>query len=166
MDNFRLMLWLEFGLALWMGYQAWRLDYPPTPPIADVPAAAGSSDGSRGRESADPRSRTRGAGGELPTLPEVATVEPATPKDPGSARRLVHVATDVFDVDIDLNGGKPVGAQMREYPVDKDRPDVPVTLLSKDPDNLFELQSGLRTRGETRSPTTWPCSIRRPRVIP
>jgi YidC/Oxa1 family membrane protein insertase len=80
----------------------------------------------------------------LPNLPG-APVQPEPALD--AAQRLVRVTTDVLDVDIDLNGGNLVGAKMRIYPVHKDRPDVPVTLLSADPADRFELQSGLRTRG-------------------
>jgi len=148
MDNFRLMLWLGLGLALWMGYQAWRLDYPPATPVADAPAV----------DLAVPTTDSLPELGPIPDAPgatAATTTEQGLPTLPGAAvqpepqantrQRLIHVTTDVLDVDIDLNGGNLVSAKMRIYPVDKDRPDVPVTLLSPDPADLFELQSGLRT---------------------
>ncbi len=135
-----------------MGYQAWRLDYPPATPVAEAPPVEIAVPGSESLPALGPVAATPTAGDEpgLPTLPGVAQpVEPSV----DDQRRLVRVTTDVFDVDIDLNGGNLVGAKMLVYPVDKDRPDVPVTLLSPDPAELFELQSGLRSRAGGDEPT-------------
>ena len=149
MANLRMILWLSFGLALWMGYQAWVLDYSVAEPVVDpnppaevqppidtslpelaAPAPAASPQTDSERDAA------------LPALPG-AVDAPVTPA--ATAQRNVRVKTDVLDVTINLDGGNLVGADVVRYPVHKDQPDIPVTLLSANPNQRFVLQSGLRT---------------------
>jgi YidC/Oxa1 family membrane protein insertase len=56
---------------------------------------------------------------------------------------LVHVSTDVLELDIDLKGGTFVRAELPGYPVIKGQPD-PVVLFNRDsPQTNYVLQTGL-----------------------
>ena len=63
----------------------------------------------------------------------------------------LHVSTDVLEIGINLKGGELDHADLMEYPLRKDTPNVPVRLLSYEPPpTLYLLQSGLiGTAGET-----------------
>ena len=143
MDNLRLFLWLGLGLLLFMSWQTWQLDYA-TPLTARAPAA---------ESPAPAAARPAPPDAELPALPEAALGEaaPATGAKVSAAapagQQLIAVRTDVLDVLIDLDGGNLVRASLPQYPVHKDQPDVPVVLLSPEPDSYYVLRSGLRAAG-------------------
>ena len=71
---------------------------------------------------------------------------------------MLHIVTDVLDLDISLKGGEIDRADLRQYPQHKDTPNVPVRLENRDPNTLYLLQTGLTgTPGES-APThlaTW-----------
>ncbi|RMF98159.1 MAG: hypothetical protein D6727_03745, partial [Gammaproteobacteria bacterium] len=141
MDNLRLFLWLGLGLLLFMSWQTWQLDYA-TPPAAEPATAAPAAATSGGEESP-----AATAAEELPALPEAAEAAPAAAQSEAGAatpRQLVSVHTDVLDVEIDLSGGNLVRASLPRYPVHKDQPDVPVVLLSPEPEDYYVIRSGLR----------------------
>ena len=56
---------------------------------------------------------------------------------------MLHVVTDVLDLDISLKGGEIDRADLRQYPLHKDMPNIPVRLESRDPNSLYLLQTGL-----------------------
>ena len=142
-----MILWLGFGLALWMGYQAWVIDYAVVEPATtqQSPAVQPPIDASLPELAAPTVAPADGASvdAELPALSGPAEAMVAAPS---TAQRYVQVTTDVLKVNIDLDGGNLVGAELLGYPVAKDQPDTPVTLLSASPEARFILQSGLRTR--------------------
>ena len=152
MGNLRLILWLGFGLALWMGYQAWLLDYAQPEPTqgARTPAVQSPRDDVLPDLAVPVDTTNSGTDpAELPPVPGdlVADVAPMA-----TEQRQVHVTTDVLDVTIDLNGGNLVGALLVRYPIAKDQPDIAVTLLSPNSEARFVLQSGLRTRAGEEEP--------------
>jgi YidC/Oxa1 family membrane protein insertase len=72
------------------------------------------------------------------------TNQPAGTPAQESPSAPLHVTTDVLDVDINLKGGELDRADLRQYPLRKDAPGVPVRLLNRDGDaSLYLLQSGL-----------------------
>lgn len=135
MDNTRLFLWLALAAMLWLNYDAWVRD-------RSVPPQAPSTASEIGPDSA--------AGDDDP-LPQLRTDTEAAP-DPGvdapaltdaSPERPITVRTDVLDLVIDTQGGDLVRADLPEYPVEKDRPDVLVRLLDYDPATRWVMQTGL-----------------------
>lgn len=141
MDNQRLLVWGGFALILWLTYQAWMHDYgpaPTTPTAVEQQAAPG--DGGQ-------------AGGQLdlPELGDETAAAPAgsLPGDTAAAETgpegTIHVSTDVFDVEISTRGGTMVRATMLGYPVEKDRPDELVKLLSPSRGDLGVIRTGLRS---------------------
>jgi YidC/Oxa1 family membrane protein insertase len=142
MDNQRLLIWAIFGLMAWMTYQAWILDYAPTPVVAPAVSEAPIDDPA----TAD----------ILPELFDETVNAPSgliTSDEPGDAQlstsaATVRVTTDVFEIVISTQGGTLQRAVLRNYPIAKDRPDQLVELLSTDPNQIGLLQSGLRSSGE------------------
>ncbi len=146
MDNIRVFLWAGFALLLWMNFQAWQKYFPPAPP--PVPVQAGT-----------PRDTLP----SLPDAPDLATGLPVLPEmsdatdSPDIAvagvartvtRRMIRVRTDVFELEIDSRGGDLHSARLLSYPLRKDEPDIPVTLLSAESDDLFIFRTGLRALDE------------------
>jgi YidC/Oxa1 family membrane protein insertase len=65
----------------------------------------------------------------------------------------VHVVTDVLDMDISLRGGEIDRADLPQYPLHKDTPNIPVRLESRDADSLYLVQTGLVGRQGEAAPT-------------
>jgi YidC/Oxa1 family membrane protein insertase len=134
MDNLRVFLWLTLAAMLWLNYVAWDRYFaePATEQTVradgdDVPALPAGVD-------------------ELPELsPGVQEAgETGAPTLPSAPQNSITVRTDVLDLVIDLRGGDLVRADLPLYPVDKDRPDVPVRLLDYNPGSRWVFQTGLR----------------------
>lgn len=68
-----------------------------------------------------------------------------------TANNLIRVKTDVLDVTINKQGGDLIGAKLMKYPVSIDQPNVPVDILSTDPDQLYVTQSGLLDQENKKS---------------
>jgi YidC/Oxa1 family membrane protein insertase len=145
MDNQRLLVWAAFGLLLWFTWQAWMQDYGQKPapdvqtrPVSDISIpdeALGSLP-----EMAD--SAIDGAELETEAPPDVET----------AAADIIHVRTDVFDLEISRQGGTIRRATIRKYPVAKDRPNELVELLSPEQSNFGLLQTGIRVKGDGAEP--------------
>ena len=145
MDNQRLLTWALFGMMAWLSYQAWMLDYGPKP--AETPTAT--------EEPA-----TEAPDDALPELtstdidaPDVQPgFEVAAEGDAVAQAPIIHVKTDVFDIEISTQGGTVQRAVLRNYPVAKNRPDDLVELLSTDPSQVGLIQSGLRSAADGPEP--------------
>ncbi len=140
MDNIRLILWFALLGTLWLGYTQWVEDYSSPPETAASPAAEPADtlpDINPAQPAADlPAPTPAGA-------PPAAAVE-ALPEAQETPASTVRVRTDVLDVLIDTTGGDLVRADLPEYPVDKDRPDLPVRLLDFSAGNRWVFQTGMR----------------------
>ena len=157
MPNTRAMLWLAFAAILFLNYEAWMRDYPASTPTVSsthdsLQAAPLGSSIPLG--SAVP---TQAAGASPSAAPLSAAPPPAAPpiaaadaSAPGASPPL-HVVTDVLDIAINLKGGELDRADILQYPLHKDTPNIPVRLMNDDgADSLYLLQTGLAgTAGET-----------------
>ena len=146
MDNQRLLPWALFGMMAWLSYQAWMQDY--------------------GLKSAEIPATTEGPAMEAPddALPQLLDtnidapdVQPSLDSVPaGTAAAAlapsVHVITDVFEIEISMQGGTVQRATLLNSPVAKDRPEDLVELLTTEPNDLGLIQSGLRSSGEGAEP--------------
>ena len=144
MDNQRLLIWAFFGLMVWMTYTTWVAQYGPQP-VTQPPAA-----GSAVEQPAIPDDSD-----DLPQLAAPAAVEPAPTLDEASAEgggesaAVINVSTDVLELEISTQGGTIQSAFLLNYPVEKDRPDELVQLLSTDEFKYGLVQTGIRTAGAT-----------------
>ncbi len=162
MPNVRAFLWMALAAILYLNYDAWVHDYDavlPAPVATPVGTASPGSLGDRvpsvasSGTNATPATQvpneTAAAGatapGSSPVSASGAALAPAS--DAGGAADRVHVTTDVLDLTINLRGGELDQADLPKYPLHKDRPDVPVVLLNRDPSTLFVLQTGLADEG-------------------
>jgi len=150
MDNQRLLIWAFFGLMGWITYQTWVQDYAPKPVAATT------------TEALQPELATGSVDGDLPELSAPTDVEldapmpaeqvTAAPDATASAAAIIRVVTDVLEIEISTEGGTLQSAELKAYPIAKDRPDTLVQLLSTDSANLGLIQTGLRVVGEGEEP--------------
>jgi YidC/Oxa1 family membrane protein insertase len=141
MSNPRIVLWLLFLFLVWLNVDAWMKDYGratgPATPVAAQPAAGAPPAGTLTES--------------VPTVTgSPAAAAATTAAEPGlpvpTVGTTVRVLTDVLDLDVSLNGGDIVRADLLAYPLRKDAPDVKVRLFNTDShDSLYMYQSGLTT---------------------
>jgi YidC/Oxa1 family membrane protein insertase len=147
MENQRLFVWAALGLVLWLNYIAWERDYAPVPP---TPAATA--------ETAPAASKPAEALPELPdadgtpTVPASSvTAAPAT--EAAATAPVIHIVTDVLDMEISTRGGELQRADLLKYPKVKNQPDIPVRLFDTQGKALFVARSGLRAADQRPEPT-------------
>jgi YidC/Oxa1 family membrane protein insertase len=148
--NLRMFLWAALAMALLVNYATWLHDYPPPPPesVAAAPANGGPA-------------AAPALGGSVPVLaaPTASTslpvAAPALLGTPAVApiAALVHVVTDVLDVDLSLAGGELTRADLLAYAQVKGGQER-VRLLNRDSaQSLFVVQSGLLGAAGTPMPS-------------
>ena len=122
-------------------------------PIAESPAAVPSTAAPLG--GAAPGSPAAGSPAAASSADNAAQSTDAA-HAPGPP---LHVVTDVLDLSINLKGGELERADILQYPLHKDTPNVPVRLLNHDADDtLYLLQTGLIGVAGEAAPThlaTW-----------
>ncbi len=158
MDNLRLILWFGLAVLLWLNYTAYTQDHraapAPAPQSATAPQQAPRKGPQPAPQEGTPQAGTSGGGqpsaaGSTPASTPNAIAPFAAPAAPTAP---IRVRTDVLDVLIDTHGGDIVRANLPEYPVDKNQPDIPVTLLDYKADDLWILQSGMERVGDEAEP--------------
>lgn len=156
-NNPRIYLWIALALMVWLNYDAWQRDYGPRPDVITNtthaangnPATPSSSDLANQIPQA-PKEAVPASG----ATPAPAAGAATSPIDsvPGSAPTstaetaaapVIHVHTDVLDLDIGTRGGTLQKADLLKYPKIKGEA-APVRLENQDdPQGLYLLQSGL-----------------------
>jgi YidC/Oxa1 family membrane protein insertase len=158
MDNPRLFLWIGLALLAWMNIIQWDRDYGSQPAVAPATTAA---------PSATPAASAPAAGAassSLPSLPSAtapvagATAAATAAQTPAIAAvnadaGKIHVVTDVIDMDISLQGGDLLRADLLRYPRDKKPGSPAVRLLSTDDASFSIVRSGLRAADGRAEPT-------------
>jgi YidC/Oxa1 family membrane protein insertase len=153
MPNTRVLLWFALAAILFYNYEAWMHDYPSGASSAQtvLPGAAGTLGDSV------PQAASTAAPPATSAVPApVAPTAPAAPDSlaPPAVLQPVHVSTDVLDVVINLKGGELDQADLKQYPLRKDAPNIPVRLLSREPpDSLYLVQTGLTGGAGEAAPT-------------
>jgi YidC/Oxa1 family membrane protein insertase len=163
MPNIRITLWGIFAAILFLNYTTWMQDYSrvatqsgasSTAPSASPPANA------LGNSVPQAASSAAAAPAQTPA-PTLATATPpaSASGSEAPAGEPLHVTTDVLDIGINLKGGELDRADLLQYPLRKDTPNIAVRLLSYEPPpTLYVLQSGLTGTGSEAAPThlaTW-----------
>ena len=156
MDNPRLFLWIGLALLAWMNIIQWDRDYG-----AQSAATAATTTSSATPTTAAPAAPGTAAS-SLPSLPSatapvanapaVATQAPAA-SAVGPAAPSIRVVTDVIDMDISLQGGDLLRADLLQYPRDKKPGSPAVRLLSTDDATYGVVRSGLRAADGRAEPT-------------
>jgi len=162
LGNLRLYLWAALAMLLLYDYQAWMRDYAPpqgaagAPAAAPVPAPAGGDLGNRVPEAppaTSPAATSPGAATATPAASAAPAYASSASPEAAAAPPVVHVRTDVLDIDISTRGGTIERADLLSYPQVKGEA-TPVRLANHDaPQTLYELQSGLTGREGEAYPT-------------
>ncbi len=150
-NNPRIYLWLALAAMIWLNYDAWQRDYGPRPglvtsttePAAGTAAPPGTHDLTSQIPQAPREAAAAGATatGATPTPAESAAGGAASTES--GAAPVIHVRTDVLDLDISTRGGTLQRADLIKYPKVKGEA-APVRLENQDePLTLYLLQSGL-----------------------
>ena len=170
MPNIRVMLWAALAATLFLNYEAWMQDYPAsaagTPGVSSTAAGGNAPSSNLGdsvpQAAAPPAAAPAAAHPESAAAPPVGA-RPADAEAPNAGadqppRPPVHVVTDVLDIAVSLKGGELERADLLQYPLHKDTPNVPVRLLDGDPGDLYLMQTGLTGAAGEAAPThlaTW-----------
>ena len=164
MPNIRLMLWGVLAAILFLNYQTWMHDYAP----AAMPQTAQTGTGNVPTPSAPANtladSLPQAPSAALTPAPQSSNAAPpaAVPAPAGApatasaeaATTPLRVSTDVLEIGINLKGGELDQSDLKEYPLRKDTPNIPVRLLSYEPPpTLYVLQSGLIGAAGEAAPT-------------
>ena len=150
MDNIRFILVMAMLMISYMLWESWQIDYGPKPQaiISDKPLVAGSN----GVGSSTNPSQENGS------QQAQAVVEPQN--------HIIKVKTDVFALEIDVEGGTLRNLDLLQYPHEKENTVVnkayaliglqapekdlsPIRLFNSQPENLFLAQSGLVASGDS-----------------
>lgn len=156
MDNPRLYLWIGFALLVWMNIVQWERDYGSPAP---APTAAVTSPGAPAASTGSP------AANQLPSLPaESAAPAPAATTTPAAAAAVadanaapvnapkVRIVTDVLDLDVSLQGGDVLRADLVQYPQDKQPGSPAVRLLSTEDATFSIVRGGLLAANAAAAP--------------
>ena len=147
MPNLRVVLWGVLAALLFLGYQQWQLDYA-KPVVTTIQGGASTAQSASSLADSEIDSKPASSAAAASQAPAPATpaavpeTEAAAPSAQGGT--LLHVITDVLDVEINLKGGELDHADLLQYPLEKNKPNTPVTLLSREPGELYLLQTGLK----------------------
>ncbi len=157
MPNIRMILWAALGVALFYNYEAWMHDYPTTPVSLTAPSAAFPA------PVLSPSNPSLGT--TVPSAVSAASkvddthVTAVAPTSSVTPAAHLQVSTDVLQVSINLQGGELDQADLLQYPLRKDAPNVAVRLLNHgDVSSTYLLQTGLMSGDAAAAPThlvTW-----------
>jgi len=149
--NLRVYLWAALAMLLLYDYQIWTRDYAPPPGAAAAPAAGPAQVPAAGDLGNHVPAAAPAPSGAV-TPPSAVTATPATagaaattPAETAAsaAAPIVHVRTDILDIDISTRGGTLARVDLLAYPKVKGEA-TPVRLENRDDaQTLYELQSGL-----------------------
>ena len=130
---------------VFMVYQQWVIDYGPQPGEVTEPATVVSEAGDDVPaipELAPGPGQTVDAGGDVPELPSQSP-DPQSANQPEMvADEVIRVTTDVLELEISPIGGAIQSAILLEYPVEKDRPDTLIQLLSPETQMFGRIDQG------------------------
>lgn len=134
MESQRSFLVIGLLLVSFLLWQQWQIDYGPKPvaQVSEQPMGSMASDA--------PSSDAPSSSADVPASSEVQNGIPLT--SGSNSAQLISVQTDTFDMLIDPSGGDVVSAKLRQYPITQGADDA-ITILSNDPDTLYEAQTGL-----------------------
>ncbi len=134
MSQARPILLFTLALLAFMLFQAWQQDYGPRQAVTTPePTELIDEGGAPALPSSD---------GAVPTLNRPSEANPPAAAADATGQRIT-VTTDVLEVVINTRGGQIERATLLNYPVERDTPEVKVSLLSAAPADRFVAQSGL-----------------------
>ena len=165
MPNIRLMLWGVLAAILFLNYQTWMHDYAPPAMTPTAQTGTGSAPTASAPANTLADSLPQAPSAALTPAPQSSNGAPPAAAAAASAgapagaaseapTTPLRVSTDVLEIGINLKGGELDQSDLKEYPLRKDTPNIPVRLLSYEPPpTLYVLQSGLIGAAGEAAPT-------------
>ncbi len=148
-NNPRLYLWVALGMLVFLNVEYWMRDYGPRPGETQAPVAGAPAPATPVNELGNRVPQGAQSSAAAPAEPAAVPATPAAAA--GDSAPVVHVHTDVMDLDISTRGGTLTRADLLAYPKVKGE-SAPVRLENQDPELLYEVQTGL-TGGAGTYPT-------------
>ncbi|MBS0379147.1 MAG: membrane protein insertase YidC [Proteobacteria bacterium] len=146
-NNPRVYLWVGLAALLALNVQYWMHDFAPALNAPTGTTAGAPAPATPDLSSSVPQAATGSAGAPSVVAPAVPAPGEAGPEAAAAAGApVVHVHTDVLDLDISTRGGTLARVDLTQYPQVKGEA-APVRLENGDPATLYELQSGLTGAG-------------------
>jgi len=139
-NNPRLYLWVALGMLVFLNVEYWMRDYGPRPGETQAPVAGAPAPATPGNELGNRVPQGAQSSAAAPAQPAAVPAAPAAAA--GDTAPVVHVHTDVMDLDISTRGGTLTRADLLAYPKVKGE-SAPVRLENQDPELLYEVQTGL-----------------------
>jgi YidC/Oxa1 family membrane protein insertase len=153
MDNLRFVLIMAFVMISYMLWEAWQFDYGPRPQVIATDTPTISSDGQQ----------------ETPTAQDGAETAQTTLPVNLPAGDIIHVKTDVLELEIDAQGGTLQNLDLLQYPKEKGNTVVsklremvgmdpaekdrsPIRLFDSSDEKLYLAQSGLIADNAAEAP--------------
>jgi YidC/Oxa1 family membrane protein insertase len=161
-NNPRFYLWLALAVVLWINYTTWQRDYPPHPTIQTAAAsqtapskqpsslADNIPEAQQSQSSAAPAAAAATAPAP-PPAPAAAGIPAVKPAESANAP-LIHVHTDVYDIEISTRGGTLVGVRLPDYAQVKGQAARVQLENDASPQTVYLLQTGLTGSGDTQYP--------------
>jgi YidC/Oxa1 family membrane protein insertase len=166
MPNIRLLLWGVLAAILFLNYQTWLHDYEQPAVVAAAQTSAGTAPAASAPANSLADALPQAPSPAPTSAPSASTASSAAPPAAPTAEgtpstataeappAALHVSTDVLEIGINLKGGELDQADLKDYPLRKDTPNIPVRLLSSaPPPTLYLLQSGLIGAAGEAAPT-------------
>ena len=147
-NNPRIFLWIAVALLAWVNYDTWNHEYGPRAEAITNPThpASGTTPGADLSAQIPQADKATPSGGSTSAAASPGTAAdheapPAGSTEPAS--QVIHVHTDVLDMDISTRGGTIQKVDLPKYPKVKGEA-APVRLENNDePASEYLLQSGL-----------------------
>jgi YidC/Oxa1 family membrane protein insertase len=156
-NNPRFYLWLALLVVLYLNYSAWQRDFPPQPAAATAvqsqnePSKQQSSLANSIPQGQPPQGSgaTQTTATPAPAAPPAAAAAGIPAVAPAASKNapLVHVHTDVYDIDISTLGGTLQQVQLLKYALVKGQPARVQLENDASPQTVYLLQSGLTGPG-------------------
>jgi len=148
METTRFILLIALGLVLTMIWQSWHEDY------GDLSAPTQTEGQQRLEHSAEITAE------DLPVAPSYASkseapiqVEDKSSQDLMSGD-VVHVKTDLLEIEINTHGGTIQHLELLDYPLSKKHQDEKVILLDNDNEHFYIVQGGLLSKNDVANHKT------------
>ncbi|MDE2052768.1 MAG: membrane protein insertase YidC, partial [Gammaproteobacteria bacterium] len=162
-NNPRIYLWAALAFLLWLNYSTWQRDYPPPAAAAAPPSQTAPSKQPSSLANSIPQTQQPGASSSA--APAAAATPPPPPPAPAAAAGipavkpaapanapLIHVHTDVYDIDISTRGGTLERVRLLKYAQIKGQAARVQLENDASPQTVYLLQSGLTGPGDGQYP--------------
>lgn len=142
METTRFILLISLGLVLTMIWQAWQEDYGNAEQVEIVDTAVPEL-------LADQQSVTNL---QETVSPELTSVDKpsitAVDNEQELKGKVIHIKTDVLDIEINTQGGTVQRAALQDYPISKDKEDEKIILLNNESNGFYLIQGGLLSKSD------------------